>query len=529
MIEATLFGQRAWGFHLVNVLLHGSASVLVLLVGFQWFGSRKNIALIAGLLFAAHPVHVEVVAWVSGRSDLLLGLFLLLALLGDCQWGITRKARWQVLSLTAFGCALFSKEAAAVFPLLVATRALLNPSSKPATFHKMGGAIRAALPALAVLGLYLWLRFSVVRVTPLALELGPEGHIEAFWTWWSAFWLYTRLLVWPSSLNILHQVEMLETPLTPTVVTGLLVFLGLLIAGWKLAKREPGVTYGIVVWLLLLLPASHFLVPLSSQGQTGFPFAERFLYAPSIGFCLATGWLLASGLPLWLGQILSAVSSGIDYRRVARLSAAVIPLLVIAGGGARAWIRSSDWRDEVTLFAETVQEVPSNGTAQLNYAAALGDLAERAKDPVAQNQLLEEALPHFHRALELVPENYRVHFGLGNLYRLKGEDEQAEAYYRESLRLRPELYPALLNLGVLLAERGDLSGAIELFRDAIRLRPRAAKAQLNLAHVLLMSGRQAEALALYKSVLEAEPGLEPALEGIRRVEASESATPGNSL
>ena len=518
MLETSLFGRSAWGFHLVNVLLHATASGLVFGLGLLWFERRRGVALLAGLLFAVHPVHVEAVAWVSGRSDLLLGLLLLSALIADRRSSLTGSVGWQLASLVAFAGALFSKEAAAIFPVLVAARSWLErPPETPLRAGALA-AMRAALPSLLLLGLYLWLRFAVVGVEAASGGLLPGERLGLFWTWWSAFWLYTRLLVWPAPLIILHEVELLESPWSWSVLAGLAAFLVLAGGAWRLRRREPGVTFGALVWLVGLLPASHFVVPLSSQGQAGFPFAERFAYAPSIGFCLLAGWLLGAWLPeRW---------RGVGRARAGELATMGMALLVVVAMGAGTWRRCRDWRDEVSLFGATVEQVPDNGTAQLNYAAALGDLAERTGDAARRGDLIERALGHQQRALELSPGNYRVYFGLANLYRLRGDGARAEAQYREALRLNPTLHQAMVNLGVLLAERGEAQGAAMLFEEALRLRPRDARVKVNLAHVLQISGRPQEAVALYEAALELDPSLEAARDGLERAQAAARATRG---
>lgn len=530
MIETTLLGRAAWGFHLVNVLLHAATSALVIFLGLLWFDRKGSVALLAGLLFAVHPVHVEVVAWVSGRSDLLLGLFLLCALIGDRKLGLTGKQRWLFLSLLAFACALFSKEAAAVFPVLVVARKYLELPAKDSFQARAWLAIRATVPSFVLLGFYLWLRFAVIG-SATVLE-GPTAgdRLALFWTWWSAFWLYTRLLLWPSLLSILHDVQMVESPWSAAVVAGLAVFIALAWWAWRRRLREAGVTYGVLIWLVCLVPASHFILPLTSQGQAGFPVAERFLYVPSVGFCLVVAWLLGCRFPQWLGQLtfsrrklgrgVSERSYPVDSRSVLRLLKIGLPILVVLAAGAKSWSRCQIWKDEVSLFGAAVAQVPGNGTAQLNYAAALGDLAEEEDNPETRERLIEEARDHFGQALELIPGNYRVYFGLGNLYVLQGDRLQAKESYKVALNLNPGLYQAMVNLGTLLAQDGDLLGAMDMFQDAVHLRPRNAKAKVNLAHVLQMSGRLEEAINLYQAALKLDPGLDAARNGLRRAEVA---------
>ena len=531
MAERSLFGHAAWGPHLVNVLLHATTSVLVLLLCRLWSRSLRW-SVVAGLVFAVHPVQVEVVAWVSGRSDLLLGLFLALALWADGRHGRTGRVGWQLLSLGSFALAVLSKEAAIVFPALIGARALLAPAAPSPRGRRPGKAIVSVAASLAVLLLLLWVRFGLLDAAAPEGLATPADRSSLFWTWWSAFGLYVELLVWPANLTILHHVELVGGIGAPRVIAGVLAFLSLGWGCWRLRRRAPGAAFGIAVFLVGLAPVSNFLIPVSVQGGAEFPVAERFLYAPSIGFSLCAAWVLAIWLPDRLRRTAAGASEGGPGTRSRRtggldrpeLVARLLACLVILALGVRAADRIRDWKSDLSLFAAAVADSPGSYLAHLNYAAARVAAAETASGPEARRAMLETARRHYLEAAELAPRNYRVHYDLGNLYRSQGLNALAEGSYRRALELHPGLLQARINLGAILARKGDLEGALSQFEAADRLRPGLAAAKVNRAHVLQMLGRPAEAIPLYEEALALEPGLDAARDGLTRAKDAASAT-----
>ncbi len=275
-----------------------------------------------------------------------------------------------------------------------------------------------------------------------------------------------------------------------------------------------------------MAPLSNFLVPITSHPEAAFPVAERFLYAPSIGFCLVLGWLLMQALaPALSGAAAGGRDRGDSARAGApRLRGAalrrVIPatllgLALLAGAWLSA-LRARDWKNEVTLFAATVQGSPGNAMAQLNYGAALMELARGQPSIAERRALLHRAQRHLEEAVALAPGNYRGHYDLGNLHDSLGRPEVAERSFREALRLRPDLFQAMVNLGAILARTGRPAEALEWLEKADSLRPGNVAVMVNRAHVLQMLGHPEQAIPLYRQALAVDPGLVAARAGLDR-------------
>jgi tetratricopeptide (TPR) repeat protein len=521
MVDRALFAEAAWGPHLVNALLHAATAVLALLLCQVWTRSGRW-ALAVGLLFAVHPVHVEAVAWVSGRSDLLMGLFVALALWADSLHGRTRRVHWQILALASYALALLAKEAAIVLPALVAARVLLAPDAWGAIGRSIKNTIVAVAPFLAVTLLLLWVRFGLLGAALPAGAAPSVGRWSRVWTWWGALWLYLELLVWPAKLTILHQVDVVRDALEPRLWAGLLACLGLLTIGWRLRRRAPAAAFGVAILLIGLAPLSNFLVPVSRQAGADFPLAERFLYVPSLGFCILAAWVLTLWLPGQVGRLVPRVAAPTGRPAAAwpERTALAVTLGVVLVMGARSASRIGAWASDLTLFEAAVRESPASYLAHLNHASAQAEAAEFEADPNRRRERLETARRHYQEAAAIAPDDFHVHYDLGNLLLATGLADDAESSYRRALELNPALRQARINLGTLLARRGDLEGALAQFEAADRQFPDFTAAKVNRAHILQMLGRPDEAIPLYEQALALQPGLPAARDGLERALAA---------
>ena len=441
--------------------------------------------------------------------------------------------------MLGFLAALFSKESAAVFPALVAARVLLVERTQGGVRERLLRAGRATLPSLAVLGAYLVLRYGLLDVVPPQSAVEPAGRLALFWTWWSALLLYARLLAWPSGLSIVHDLPLAVGPWSWAVGAGLLLLVAAIWGAWRLRRTAGGASFGLVVLLLGLALLSNFVIPIASHGTTAFPVAERFLYAPSIGFCLVLGWLFARAIPRVLSRGVrgerapsDGTKSGVEAPRALGLRQAIPPALLGIALVAAAWasaVRARDWKDDVALFAATLERAPRSAMAHLNYGAALVDLARGEESTDARSALLERALHHLEESVVLAPGNYRGHYDLANLNRALGRPEAAEAAYLEALRLRPNLFQAMVNLSTLLARSGRAAEALEWLDKARRLRPGNLAVMVNRAHLLQMLGHPERAIPLYRQALAIDPGLAAARAGLERAteELSEGSDEGS--
>ena len=478
-LDRLLSGVLPFSFHLTNVLLHGLVSALVAAAGRRLTGSA-TAALLGGLLFAVHPAHVESVAFVSGRTDLwaaAFGMASLLCWLRSREGAPSRLLPWPAWGGAAFLLACLSKEVAVLLPAVVLAWDAVVPAGGgdaplPGWWRRNRGWAAAWGLSLAVLAALRWGAAGLPPVPGVGASFAGSHVEEALgdWTLIPSMWVqYLRLLALPWPLKIIYTPEQLNV--TAFQVAGLLAFAGLAAAASGTASRRVG--------LLALLWVGAFLLPVSGVVPLhGAIVAERFLYLPSAGFCLAAG-----GAAVLLGDRFRSA-------RLATVAAGAAAALCAAG----VLYASRPWRDDVALFTRVVQTTPRAWRGHDNLGNAL----------TAQGRL-EEAMAHYLEAIRIKPDYAEAHFNLAVLLDQAGMSDAAIARYREAIRIAPGFPEAHNNLGVLLERAGMADEAIAHYREALRNRPGDAWAHKNMGNALTRRGRLEEAVFHYREALRSLP------------------------
>ncbi len=454
-LDRSLWGMNPSGFHFTNFLLHILNTLLVFAVASFMVGGRV-IPCLAGLLFAAHPVHTESVDLVQGRTDLLSGLFFLSSLFLFFHFMQRVRERGSsslfAASLVAFFLALLSKEIAVTLPLIILVYSLFfrQPAQEG---RKSRNPWLLSAPFFLVLGTYLMLRVWVLGLpsiprADLVSLLSPRLLVLP-----SLFITYLKLLLWPFSLTFLHSIPLPHGPPDPRFLVPLALLAVLTIGVALLARRSKEAWFAVAWILITLLPVSG-LVPIR-----GFVLAERYLYIPSVGFsiviALAAGRAMESRMPSW-GKGLVGAS---------------IAAVLIIFSWATVW-RNSEWSDELAIYQEMVRASPDSFFAHNNLAL---EYLERGK--------VDQAITHLQRAVALDPNHAIAYNNLGVAYGRKGLFEQAAAAYHRAIQINPRYAEAYNNLGVLFEDTGRLHEAEIQYRKALELDPQFAKAVKNLVQL----------------------------------------------
>lgn len=487
-MQHRLWGDRPFGYHFVNILLHAANAVLL------WVLLRRLRvpgAWLAGAIFAVHPVHAQSVAWVSELKNVLSACFFLLSALVFVRWfeledrgikasrhqGIKGKKVQETdatmprfcLGLMLFICALLSKTATCVLPVALFL----------VIWWKRGSVRRRDVAALAPL---VGIGLSMVLLTAW-LESSHGGATgETFDLSWAhrlliagrAVCFYADKLARPVGLMFIYPRWDVHAGAWPAILFPLAV-VAAATALW-LARRRIGRAPPACLAFFIAAVA-----PISMVNVAFFRFsfvADHWQYLASMGpiaLAAAGAALLAARLPR------PAWSAG--------AAAAVLAALT-----ALTWQRASAYESRETLWRDTLAANPQAWVAHHNLGAAL-----------AADGRTAEAMASFRRALDLHPEYAGAHNSLAVALQKQGRRREAVEHYREALRINPSFAEAHYNLANALQAAGDTEGAVAHYRDAIRLGPPRTRVYSNLGVALYSAGRLEEAIACFESALRIDP------------------------
>jgi Flp pilus assembly protein TadD len=473
-LDAELGGASPRVFHATNIALHAACVVLLFLLFARMTGCVWRSGLVAAL-FAVHPLHVESVAWISERKDVLSTAFGLLA----CHLWLTSLERpgavRRGLAVAAYAASLLAK------PMLVSLPILLLlfdvwPLKRTASWRRLllEKAPLVALAAASCVATSLaQSRGGVMRTLtqyPLATRVANAAV---------AYVAYLRKAIWPADLAIYYPYPYGGVPAWQ-VAAAVLILAAVSAACFNARRRAPYLLVGWLWYLVTLVPVIG-LVQVGSQAM-----ADRYSYVPLIGPFV----MVAFALP--------------ERGRRAVTAAA---LVVLAALTAMAVRQAGYWRDSVALFSRAVAVTKDNAVAEGSLARALfaqGRIEEAVKhcsEAVriapdmgdAQANLVrgllalgrnEEAVARVREGLKLRPNDSRTHVNAGLISRMAGHDDAAFASFSEAVRLDPADQEAHLNLGAIFAGRGQRDMAVAEFETAVRLRPSDARAKQALARLL---------------------------------------------
>ena len=444
-----VFGKAAWGWHLTNVLIHGAVAFLVFVV-LREFTKLPVLALLAASLFAVHPVHSESVAWISGVTDPMLALFLLPAFYYYLRFRKTGKRAYIIASLILYFFGLMSKETAIALPAVIGFCEFYEGEQ---TLPIVKRALRAsALPLLflAPTGIYLALRSialaGMLFGNGLRYPLGP-----ALMTVPLAITKYLQLLIIPANYSYQHYTELVGSILSPRFLLPVLLvgILGLAIY----FSRSRVLTFAAIWFIATLAPAL--------AGIRGFDpeylIQERYLYLPSIAFCLAVAMgVLALRESKRLAQGGAVIAAG----------AAIVVILV---WGVANMKNNRAWYDTLSVNENSVAVEPNSPMARTALAQTDFD---RGKPTLAEEQA--------RKALALDPHCTQAYMELSYFAKALGRPDQAIEYLeqglaqaRETPLTRFKVATLLLNLGMLRAQQKDFRRAEEAMRRSLDVWPRA--------------------------------------------------------
>jgi tetratricopeptide (TPR) repeat protein len=508
MLDVTLFGVNPGAHHLVSVALHTANALLLFFVLVFLTRGRTGPAVHVGCaafvaaVFAVHPVHVESVAWISERKDVLSTLFWLLTMWAYAAYLRSRSTAAALCTIGGFVLGLMSKPMLVTLPFVLILLHLWplgeeRVATLPAAL-RTGRIPRLVWALIALSALSSMVTFVVQRqggavstldVMPLSLRIGNALV---------SYVAYLGKTFWPANLAVFYPFRIDLAPAAAAAAALALATITVLIA--RLGRAHPYLLVGWGWYLGTLVPVIG-LVQVGTQAM-----ADRYLYVPLIGIAIAAAWGTAALAPR-------------AHRTLTWVAAAIVVVLAVV-----AHRQVAHWQSSLTIWQRTVDVTNDNYRARNSLGAVLGNLGRTA-----------EAIVHFEEALRLKPdasEAFHIHHNLGRALAESGQLDQAIAHYREALRLKPDYPEAHNNYGLALARQEEFERAIEQYRLALEDRPGFAPALNNLAtahHDLglrfFAAGRTTDAIREFSAALELSPTLASAFDhrGFARAATGEMA------
>jgi protein O-mannosyl-transferase len=481
-VNYAIFGLREMGWHLTAVLLHVLVTWLVYRLVKKMTG-RFTVAWLTAVIFGVHPIHHEVVAWVSGTTESLFAAMFLATFIAYLNSLESAKSKWMTVSAVLYGLALLCKETAIVLPALVFACEWIAGNSqdspnRPGLAMRFGRALTPVAFYLPIAVAYLFARTRILS------GLGHAMSNASVFTWLltlpSILFFYVRNWFFPIRLSEFYDLFFQSRLSLRGVVLPVVVLVALGIAVWLLRKSLGARATGYAVaWLVIpLLPALDLFV-----FRNGELAHDRYFYVPSVGASLLVGLIIErafAGQPLVFGQPSRIVGAA---------------LALAAALGICAVREASFWLDDYTLYSRGHEIAPLNSTALNN----LGAVAIFRQEIEPAQTLLEAGYKAF-------PDDGRFVFNLGRLNYMKKQYSTSEKYAREAVRLDPNSADSYVLLGQILLKEDKRKEAIQSFRRGVELNPYDETYHTSYGIVLQMNGDCAGADSQFGEAIALNPG-----------------------
>ena len=494
MLDCQLYGLKPGGHHATNVILHIITVLLLFRVLREMTGAVWKSAIVAAL-FAVHPLHVESVAWVSERKDVLSAMFFLLMLGAYVRYARAPSMTRYLLVAVLFAAGLMSK------PMLVSVPAILllldywplrrfeQPSSTTGkTKIVNSGNQPCTRQRLFLEKIPLFVLAGGSCVATFVLQKRATGAIPPLPFLWRvenafvSYMIYVWKTLWPTHLAVFYPHPNNTLPIW-VVILAMMLLLAITVSAIVFRNKRPYVFTGWSWYLVMLMPVIG-LIQVGEQGH-----ADRYTYLPHIGLFL---------LAVWFAADVAAVRE--SRSRFATATAAVI-ILALASA---AFIQASYWRNSETLWTHALDVTSDNDVAHNNLGYLRVDQGE-----------LDKAIAHFEAALEIRSRKLDPHYDVGSAFvqmnladalARKGQPDEALVHYEEAIRLQPNYANAYYNRGNVLFTKGRIDEAMADWEKTLQIQPNDADAHTCIGNAFLRQSSPKEAIAHYEKAMALAPG-----------------------
>lgn len=480
------------GYHLTNILCHAVNTLFVFLIAYV-LSKHLLLASLAALLFAVHPIHVEAVAWVSGRRDVLASVFTLCSFfcflwvfppLRPQNSSYLERSGWRRGALSVLSCVLFiagllTKPSVVILPLLLIIYDLCFVD--PPFFRqwrRMWGYLPFFIAAFLITRVFL----TVARTSGVVeTQFHATTPVIRALTMLRVLGEYVVMLFIPRQLSATYGVRISASLLEPSVLFTVMLFGVIAICMLLAWKRSKLVFLGIAWFFVSLLPVSN-IIPIAIIK------ADRYLYLPSVGFCFVFAWLIVRGETL----LVHAAKT-----RFVRIAYWGLICAILISYAFLTIQRNRDWKDSHTLWAATLETHPDSSIALNNLGLIY-----------AEEGMPEKALALYEQLLALHPEQEhieRVYANIANVYAAQKQFDEAITYYQHALETNPAYLDAYLGLAGMSIALQQYDHAEKIYQQALALEDQTDRVYTQLGNLYTLQEKYPEAQAFFHKALAENP------------------------
>ena len=485
MLDCQLYALNPMGHHWTSLQLHLANTLLLFILLQQMTGAFWRSTFVAAL-FALHPLHVESVAWVAERKDVLSTFFCMLTIMVYYRYVVQKHLFYYLLALLLFAMGLMAKPMLVTLPFVLLLidfwplermglicNTISPPEGMPRfDFGTFWDRIHEKIPFFLLIVPSIIITFlaqrnigAVESLTSLPLKFRVANAFVSYVK-------YITKAIWPDQLVVFYPHPGNTLPMWQGVMAGLLIIAVTYIAV-RLLRKYPYLATGWFWFLGTLVPVIGLL---QVGGQA---MADRYTYLPLIGIYIIITWGVSDLASQWrFREIFLPMSAG-----------AVLLLLSMV-----TWIQVGHWQNSMKLFRHALGVTHNNWLAHNSLGVALFRAGK-----------LDEALGHFNKTLNNKPEDVMTYNNLGSVLAQKGELDEAIFYFRKAVAIKPDYVKALDNLGKALFIRGNFQEAEFYYKKAINIKPDYANAHYNLGSLLARQGKIKDAVAHYTRAVNINP------------------------
>ena len=471
-IDNSRYHQNPWGFHVTNFILHIINSLLVVFLAFR-LTAKAQLSWIAGILFSVHPLHVESVAWISERKDLLYTLFFLTAWILMDLWRFGGKWIYYLFAIIAMALACLSKGMAVVLPLMIWCGWYFKgiPFSRNITTLMKDYKLIPMLPFLGLSVLFGIIAVQIQQKFGFIISLTYTPFEKLLYVCYGIVF-YPIKTLFPVALSVLYPYPMgIDT--SPgwehyAALPVLIVAMGLAFWAWKRTLWVP---------FMILAYFSAISIVLQILPVGGAIVAERYAYVATLPFILGIAWGL---------ETLILKKKIVGY---------LLTIVIIAVFTIISNQRGKVWKSNLTLFTDLAEKMPRDPLAQYN----VGHAYEKSGD-------FNNAVAWYRKALDRMPTYVDALYNCGSVYgRDLGKADSGIFFLQKALQQDPQRADAVNNLAVFYFNTGDFKQAAQLYQRALQLKPGYMEAWFNLGNAWLNQGKIDSAQYAFEKTIELNP------------------------